>query len=95
VSQVLLAVLDYVNAPTVDLAAIVGAPRYHHQWRPDRVEIEPEGVPADLRAGLEARGHAIQVVRRRWGNMQAVFKSKQTGAVQAANDPRGAEVGSF
>jgi gamma-glutamyltranspeptidase/glutathione hydrolase len=57
------------------------------------VEIEPEGVPGDLRAGLEGRGHAIQVAKRRWGNMQAVFKSKQTGAVQSASDPRGADVG--
>ena len=93
VSQVLLAVLDYVLAPAVDLAAIVGAPRYHHQWWPDRVEIEPEGITAEWRAALEAKGHRLQVVKRRWGNMQAVFKAKQTGAAQAANDPRGAEVG--
>jgi len=50
-------------------------------------------VPGDLRAGLEGRGHAIQVAKRRWGNMQAVFKSKQSGVAQAASDPRGAEVG--
>lgn len=93
VSQLLLAVLDYLYTPEVELAALVGAPRYHHQWRPDRVEIEPEGVPGDLRAGLEARGHTVQIARRRWGNMQAVFKSKQTGMAQAASDPRGAELG--
>jgi gamma-glutamyltranspeptidase/glutathione hydrolase len=93
VSQVLLAVLDYLRAPTVDLAAIVGAPRYHHQWWPDRVEIEPEGFPAEWRAALEARGHKLQTAKRRWGNMQAVFKSKQTGLAQAASDPRGSELG--
>jgi gamma-glutamyltranspeptidase/glutathione hydrolase len=93
VSQVLLAVLDYLRAPAVDLPAIVNAPRYHHQWWPDQVEIEPEGIPGDWRAALESRGHRIQVAKRRWGNMQAVFKSKQTGAALAASDPRGAEVG--
>ena len=93
VSQVLLAVLDYLRAPTVDLAAIVGAPRYHHQWWPDRVELEPEGFPAEWRAALEARGHKLQTAKRRWGNMQAVFKSKQTGLAQAASDPRGSELG--
>ncbi|MBI1964732.1 MAG: gamma-glutamyltransferase, partial [Betaproteobacteria bacterium] len=41
VSQVLLAILDYLHAPVVDLQRLVGAPRYHHQWWPDRVEIEP------------------------------------------------------
>jgi len=93
VSQVLLAVLDYLHAPTADLAAIVGAPRYHHQWRPDRVEVEPEAFPAQWRAALEAQSHRVETGRRRWGNMQAVFKSKQTGAAEAASDPRGAEVG--
>jgi gamma-glutamyltranspeptidase/glutathione hydrolase len=93
VSQVLLAVLDYLRAPAVDLAAIVGAPRYHHQWWPDRVEIEPDGFPQDWRAALEARGHKLQTAKRRWGNMQAVYKSKQTGAAQAASDPRGSELG--
>jgi gamma-glutamyltranspeptidase/glutathione hydrolase len=94
VSQVLLAVLDYLRAPTtVDLATIVGAPRFHHQWWPDRVEIEPEGLDAGWRAALEAKGHRLQTVKRRWGNMQAVFKSARDGAAQAANDPRGAEVG--
>jgi len=91
VSQVLLAVLDYVHAPKVDLAGIVRAPRYHHQWWPDRVEVEPEGFPAQWRAALEAKGHTLEVARRKWGNMQAVFRPKPSGAAQAASDPRGGE----
>ena len=91
VSQALLAVLDYVHAPTVDLAAIVSAPRYHHQWWPDRVEAEPGGFPHEWRAALEAKGHRLEVARRRWGNLQAVFKSKRDGRAVAASDPRGAE----
>ena len=91
VSQVALAVLDYVHAPAVDLAVIVGAPRYHHQWWPDRVELEPDGFPAQWRAALEAKGHRLEHGRRRWGNLQAVFKSKPDGAARAASDPRGAD----
>jgi gamma-glutamyltranspeptidase/glutathione hydrolase len=93
ISQVLLAVLDYVRAPAVDLAAIVAAPRYHHQWWPDVVEVEPEGYSAAWRAALEARGHSLEVNKRRWGNMQAVFKSRETGLAHSAGDPRGSEVG--
>jgi gamma-glutamyltranspeptidase / glutathione hydrolase len=93
VSQVLLAVLDYVHAPVPDLAAIVGAPRYHHQWWPDRIEIEPDAFAPQWRAALEGKGHRLETARRRWGNMQAAFKSKQTGLAQAASDPRGSEVG--
>ncbi len=93
VSQVLLAVLDYLRTPGVDLAAIAEAPRYHHQWWPDRVEIEPEGFTGEWRAAIEAKGHRLQVVKRKWGNMQLAFKSRQTGAAQAASDPRGTELG--
>jgi gamma-glutamyltranspeptidase / glutathione hydrolase len=92
VSQLLLAVLDYVHAPSVDLAAIVRAPRYHHQWWPDQIEVEPDGFPAQWRAALEARGHRIEISRRQWGNMQVVFKAKGSGIAQAASDPRGADV---
>jgi gamma-glutamyltranspeptidase / glutathione hydrolase len=69
----------------------VSAPRYHHQWWPDRVEIEPDSFAPDWRASLEAKGHQLRTVGRKWGNMQAVFKSKTDGVVQAANDPRGAD----
>jgi len=91
VSQLLLAVLDYAHAPSVDLAAIVRAPRYHHQWWPDQVEVEPEGFPAQWRAALESKGHRLEISRRQWGNMQAVFKAKAGGIAQAASDPRGGE----
>lgn len=93
VSQVLLAILEYLRDPQVDLQRLVAMPRYHHQYWPDRVEIEPAGFPPEWRAAIEAKGHTIQVVNRKWGNMQVVFKSKQTGAAQAASDPRGSDVG--
>jgi gamma-glutamyltranspeptidase/glutathione hydrolase len=93
VSQVLLAVLDYVHAPAIDLAAIVGAPRYHHQWWPDRVEVEPGGFLPQWRIALEAKGHKLETAKRRWGNMQTVFKSHASGLATSASDPRGADVG--
>jgi gamma-glutamyltranspeptidase/glutathione hydrolase len=89
VSQVLLAVLGYVHSGEVDLPRLVAMPRYHHQFWPDRVEIEPEGFSAEWRASLEEKGHAFRVVERRWGNMQAVFKARRNGLAAAASDPRG------
>jgi gamma-glutamyltranspeptidase/glutathione hydrolase len=89
VSQVLLAVLDYVAKPEVDLARLVGMPRYHHQFWPDQVEIEPEGFSAEWRSAMSAKGHTLRVVNRRWGNMQAVFKARRGGVAWAASDPRG------
>lgn len=93
ISQVLLVVLEYLRSPTVDLQRLVAMPRYHHQYWPDRVEIEPEGFSEEWRAAIVAKGHEIHVVNRKWGNMQAVFRSKQTGEAQAASDPRGSDVG--
>jgi gamma-glutamyltranspeptidase/glutathione hydrolase len=91
VSQVLLAILDYVGSDRVDLAGIVSAPRYHHQWWPDRVEIEPGAFTRDWQAELEAKGHRLRMLGRKWGNMQAVFKARSSGTATAANDPRGAD----
>jgi gamma-glutamyltranspeptidase/glutathione hydrolase len=54
VLQVIIDVLDY----HMDVAAAVAAPRVHHQWIPDRVRVE-HGFPADILAGLKARGHTV------------------------------------
>ena len=95
ISMVLFGVLDYLNQSAVDLAGIVQAPRYHHQYWPDQVEIEPDGFSAAWRAALEAKGHQLKFVPRKWGNMQAVFKSRVDGAAVAASDPRGFDMGGY
>ena len=89
ISMVLLAILDYVDQPMLDPERMVGAPRFHHQYLPDRIEYEPGAFPADWVAGLQAKGHALQEGRRRWGNMQAVFVRRVTGEASAHGDPRG------
>jgi gamma-glutamyltranspeptidase / glutathione hydrolase len=92
VSQVLLAVLEHVHMPEVDLERMVSMARYHHQYLPDHVEIEPEGHSAGWQAALAARGHALRPGTRAWGNMQAVFQRRWDGSARAASDPRGAGV---
>lgn len=89
ISMVLEGILDYADQPEIDLARLVAAPRFHHQYLPDRIEIEPGGFSAEWIAALQAKGHAVEVGRRRWGNMQAVFLDKKTGRIETASDPRG------
>jgi gamma-glutamyltranspeptidase/glutathione hydrolase len=89
VSQVLLAILDYTNQREVDLERIVSGPRYHHQYWPDRVELEPGGFAPEWVAALTARKHRVQTAGRRWGNMQAVFRARNAATPQAASDARG------
>jgi len=93
ISQVLLAILHYLQSSETDVARLVSMPRYHHQYWPDRLEIEPQGWTPEWRAAMSAKGHVIQPASRRWGNMQAVFKAKRGGVAQAASDPRGDDIG--
>jgi gamma-glutamyltranspeptidase/glutathione hydrolase len=95
ISQVLLAALEYLRKPEVDLKQLVAMPRYHHQYWPDQIEIEPEAFSATWRSVLETKGHQLRVANRQWGNLQTVFQPRDGGAAQAANDPRGDDVAGY
>jgi gamma-glutamyltranspeptidase/glutathione hydrolase len=85
--MVLLATLEFVRGGAAE--ALVGLPRFHHQYLPDRVQFEP-GAWSDVRAAaLEARGHEVQRLERTWGDMQAVVWDRDDREVTAASDPRG------
>ena len=93
-SMVLLGILEYVDNAGVDksgidLDRIVSAPRFHHQYLPDRLEYEPGGFSAEWIDALKAMGHTLQEGKRRWGNMQAVYVDYASGEAKAASDPRG------
>lgn len=92
ISQVLLVALEYLREPQVDLKQLLAMPRYHHQYWPDQIEIEPDGFSTAWRSVLEGKGHTVRAANRRWGNLQAVFQPRDGGAAQAANDPRGDDV---
>ena len=89
ISMVLLGILDYMHQSVPDVARIVGLPRFHHQFQPDRVEVEPGAFAPEIIKELELKGHIIQPASRQWGNMQAVFVDKRSGWIQAWSDPRG------
>jgi gamma-glutamyltranspeptidase/glutathione hydrolase len=88
ISMVTLAILDYVDAPGPDIARALETPRFHHQYLPDRIEYEPGVFAPEWIAALQAKGHAMQEGRRRWGNMQAVFVDRKTREATAYGDPR-------
>lgn len=89
ISMVLLAILDYVHNPNANLQRMLSAPRYHHQFVPNRIELEPNGFSKEIRDELELKGHELVITPRSWGNMQAIFIDKQTAQLSAASDPRG------
>lgn len=41
--------------------AAVDAPRFHHQWLPDRIQVEAD-LPASTQEALKKMGHALKEV---------------------------------
>jgi gamma-glutamyltranspeptidase/glutathione hydrolase len=57
ISTVLHALINTIDFG-FDAQRAVMAPRFHHQWQPDKLSMEPE-FPLEVRARLEALGHTI------------------------------------
>jgi gamma-glutamyltranspeptidase/glutathione hydrolase len=72
----------------------VAAPRFHHQWDPDKLFLEP-GADAALVEALRARGHDVVVGSRRWSASEAIVIDPETGVHTGGSDPRtdGAAIG--
>ncbi len=83
VLQILLNVLEY----KMDVGSAVAAGRIHHQWLPDKVNVDPWGFDAATLAELRRRGHAIEP-REYWGNANAI-EQLPNGQLSGAADPRG------
>ena len=89
ISMVMIGIIDYLLSDNIDVQRIVGLSRYHHQYLPDRIQVEPGGFSDEWIAALRAKGHEVEIYRRKWGNMQAVFQNSKTKQREVANDPRG------
>jgi gamma-glutamyltranspeptidase/glutathione hydrolase len=85
ISQTLLVLLNTLDFK-LDLAAALGQPRFHHQWRPDELRVEP-GVSADVRRELERRGHWV-VETRVLAATQAVARPPGSGEFVGVGEPR-------
>lgn len=87
ITQVLLGVLAFTEEQPVD--EWVAAPRYHHQYLPDRIEHEPGAFPGEVRRRLEAKGHELHDVGREYGDMHVVIWDRGAGTLETGTDPRG------
>jgi gamma-glutamyltranspeptidase/glutathione hydrolase len=93
ITTTLLTILNVVDYG-MDASEAVAAPRLHHQWRPDVLEVEPP-TPADVIEGLRRRGHVVRVGDREWASAQLVRVDRASGLHTGASDPRsdGAAIG--
>jgi gamma-glutamyltranspeptidase/glutathione hydrolase len=81
--QTILNIIDY----RMPVAKAVDAPRIHHQWMPERLDVENE-LAQETRRSLERRGHGLRVTRT-VGVVQAIVVER--GKVSGAADPRKVE----
>lgn len=88
-STIITAVLQtFLNIAEFGMPAdeAVAAPRFHHQWLPDKIMVEPTAIDTTQREILWGIGHELRGVNR-----MAVMKAIQVmpdGKLHGAGDPR-------
>jgi gamma-glutamyltranspeptidase/glutathione hydrolase len=68
----------------MDVRAAVDAPRQHHQWYPDMIQLE--GKPGEVAAKLEALGHKVRSHQQ--GDAHSIWIDPKTGVYHGAADNR-------
>ena len=83
VLQSILGVVDYgLNAQQV-----VTAPRLHHQWLPDQIDVETGALLPAAQDTLRAHGYRINP-RLPWGRLDLIHV-RPDGVLEGGADPRG------
>lgn len=85
ITQVLEGILAFIDGASAK--EIVSKPRFHHQYLPDTVYLEPETFTADQRKKLEEMGYTLKN-RGHWGFMNVVTWDLASNSLDAASDPR-------
>ncbi|HEX6973897.1 MAG TPA: gamma-glutamyltransferase, partial [Vicinamibacterales bacterium] len=85
VTNVVLGVTEYgmTGREAVDM------PRFHHQWLPDRLDLERTGFKDDVIAKLKAMGHEVRVVGVQ-GDAHTIWIAPD-GTPYGVNDKRSAD----
>ena len=84
VANILMGVVDY----GLDIQQAVNAPRFHHQWQPDEIDIERTGISADTLKLLQERGHKVKA-QGYWSDGECIAVDPKTGELLGAPDGRG------
>ncbi len=81
-----------IMAFDMPIQAAVNAPRLHHQWLPNRITIERNGVPAATVSALEKMGHVVQFGGQQ-GTAHSIMIDTRTNHRVGAPDPRDRDAG--
>lgn len=83
VFQTIVNVIDF----DMTMQQAVAAPRFHHQWLPDVIQAERNGLDSLIISSLEAKGHQMRA-RGSIGRVDAILVLPN-GKLEAGADPRG------
>ncbi len=81
VMEIVLGVIDF----GLDVRQAVDAPRFHHQWLPDKVTFERNAIPDSVAALLRAMGHEVKFGGRQGDGHTIMVRD---GVAAGANDHR-------
>jgi gamma-glutamyltranspeptidase/glutathione hydrolase len=71
----------------LNIQQAVDAPRFHHQYLPDTLYLEPGFRPETL-LGLRALGYAIDIKDGHWSNGECIAIDLETGERRGGQDHR-------
>src|SRR5207253_1772864 len=99
ISVTMLSVINWMRLG-MEAQAAINAPRFHHQWFPDRIRMEAE-FPLSMEQALRARGYEVERgwyytpslgiearLSKHMGLVNAIGIDAQTGERLGAADPR-------
>ncbi len=71
----------------LNIQEAVDAPRFHHQYLPDKLYLEPGFSPQTL-AGLHALGYSLSIRDGHWSNGECIAVDPRTGELSGGQDHR-------
>ena len=85
ISQVVLTIINRFDLG-MDLEDALAAPRFHHQWSPNKVMAE-QGLAKDIAEKLQNKGHDV-VPTDNAGVTQAIARGEESKTLVGVHDPR-------
>jgi gamma-glutamyltranspeptidase/glutathione hydrolase len=86
INTVLLTILNVVDFG-LNAQEAVDAPRFHHQWLPDRIAYERNGLSTDTLSLLAGRGHQLATVERQ-GSAEVIVYNHDEDMLEGGVDRR-------
>src|SRR6202795_869569 len=86
VANILMGVVDF----GLDIQEAVNAPRFHHQWLPDQIDVEDRLSPDTMNL-LRSKGHVLDIkhgVSQYSGDGECIMVDPKTGERLGASDGR-------